>query len=61
MVYPGLRAAAQTRFFRISADYSKLTRYNAFFQRNRGCETDETAIGDRHWHYLTLTLSLLGW
>ena len=61
MVYPGLRAAAQTRFFRISADYSKLTRYKAFFQRNRGCQTDETAIGDRHWHYLTLTLSLLGW
>ncbi|HEX6573447.1 MAG TPA: capsule assembly Wzi family protein [Gemmatimonadaceae bacterium] len=61
MVYPGARAAFQNRFFRVSADYSKLTRYNSFFQRNRGCQTDETATGDRHWHYLTLTLSLLGW
>ena len=61
MVYPGARAAFSTRYFRLKADYSRPTRYNAFFQRVRGCETDETAIGDRSWHYLTLTLSLLGW
>jgi hypothetical protein len=61
MVYPGARAAVSTKFFRVRADYSKLTRYNAFFQRVRGCETDETAIGDRSWHYLTLSVSLLGW
>jgi hypothetical protein len=60
MVYPGARAGFSTRFFRVQANYSKLTRYNAFFQRVRGCQTDETAIGDRSWHYLTLTLSLLG-
>ena len=61
MVYPGARAAFSTKFFRVKADYSKLTRYNAFFQRVRGCATDETAIGDRSWHYLTLSVSLLGW
>ena len=61
MVYPGARAGVTTRFFRIEADYSKLTRYNAFFQRVRGCQTDESATGDRSWHYLSLTLSLLGW
>jgi hypothetical protein len=61
MVYPGARAGFSTRFFKVQADYSKLTRYNAFFQRVRGCQTDETAIGDRHWHYLSLSLSLLGW
>ena len=61
MVYPGARAAFSTKFFRVRADYSKLTRYNAFFQRVRGCETDDTAIGDRSWHYLTLSVSLLGW
>lgn len=61
MIYPGARAAFTTRFFKVQADYSKLTRYNAFFQRVRGCQTDETAIGDRNWHYLSLSLSLLGW
>ena len=61
MVYPGARGAFSTRFFRIRADYSKLTRYNAFFQRVRGCKTDESAIGDRSWHYFSVTLSLLGW
>jgi hypothetical protein len=61
MVYPGARAAFSTKFFRVRADYSKITRYNAFFQRVRGCATDETAIGDRSWHYLTLSVSLLGW
>ena len=61
MVYPGARAGFSTRFFKVQADYSKLTRYNAFFQRIRGCQSDETATGDRHWHYLSLSLSLLGW
>ena len=61
IVYPGARAAVSTRWFRISADYSKITRYNAFFQRVRGCRSDETATGDRSWHYLSLSLSLLGW
>ena len=61
MVYPGARAGFSTRFFKVQADYSKVTRYNAFFQRVRGCETDETATGDRDWHYLSLSLSLLGW
>lgn len=61
IVYPGARAGFATRYFKLQADYSRITRYNAFFQRVRGCETDVTAIGDRSWHYLTLSLSLLGW
>ncbi len=61
MVYPGARAGVTTRFFRVEADYSRITRYNAFFQRVRGCVTDESAIGDRSWHYLSLKMSLLGW
>ena len=60
-VYPGARAGFSTRFFKMQAEYSKLTRYNAFFQRVRGCDSDETAIGDRSWHYLTMTVTLLGW
>ena len=61
IVYPGARAGVTTRFFRVKADYSRITRYNAFFQRVRGCQTDETAIGDRSWHYFTMTVTLLGW
>lgn len=61
IVYPGARAGFTTRFFRVNADYSKITRYNAFFQRVRGCASDATAIGDRPSHYLSLSLSLLGW
>jgi hypothetical protein len=60
-VYPGLRAAWATRFFRLRADYSKLTRYNAFWQRVRGCEDDETAIGDRSSNHFTVTLTTFGW
>ncbi|MEO5589831.1 MAG: hypothetical protein ABIS03_09610 [Gemmatimonadaceae bacterium] len=60
-VAPGARAGISTRFFRVRADYSRLTRYNAFFQRVNGCQTDDSAIGDRSSHYLSLTLSLLGW
>ncbi len=60
-VAPGARAGFATRYFRVRADYSKLTRYNAFFQRSTGCFTDATATGDRSSHYLSVTLSLLGW
>jgi hypothetical protein len=60
-VYPGARAGFTTKFFRLNADYSKITRYNAFFQRVRGCTNDITATGDRPSHYLSLSLSLLGW
>jgi hypothetical protein len=61
IVYPGARAGITTKFFRLHADYSKITRYNAFFQRVRGCTSDATAIGDRPSHYLSVSLSLLGW
>jgi len=60
-VYPGMRTGLATRFFRLRADYSKLTRYNAFWQRVRGCGSDETAIGDRSSHHFSITLSTLGW
>ncbi len=60
-VYPGARAGLTTRFFRLRADYSRLTRYNAYFQRVRGCEDDDTAIGDRASHHFSVTLSTLGW
>lgn len=60
-VYPGLRSGIATRFFRLRADYSKLKRYNAFWQRVRGCEDDATAIGDRSSHHFSITLSALGW
>ena len=60
-IYPGLRAGWATRFFRLRADYSKLTRYNTFWQRVRGCEDDVTAIGDRSSNHFAVTLSTLGW
>jgi len=60
-VYPGLRAGLSTGVFRVRADYHKLTRYNTFFQRTRGCEDDESAIGDRSSHHLSITLNVLGW
>jgi hypothetical protein len=61
-VYPGARAGITTKYFRVNADYSKITRYNAFFQRVRGCTgSDPGAIGDRPSHYLSLSMSLLGW
>lgn len=60
-VYPGARAGFGTRFFRLQADYSKLTRYNTFFQRTSGCGSDASAIGDRSSHYLSVTMSMLGW
>ncbi len=60
-VYPGMRAGLTTRFFRLRADYAKLTRYNTFWQRVRGCGTDETAIGDRSSNHFSITLSTLGW
>lgn len=60
-VYPGARAGLTTRFFRLRADYSKLTRYNTFFQRVRGCEDDASAIGDRSSHHFSVTLSTLAW
>lgn len=59
-LYPGARAMFTTSFLRVQANYSRVTRYNAFFQRVAGCEGGETAIGDRSWHYLNLTLSVLG-
>ncbi|MEO8192565.1 MAG: capsule assembly Wzi family protein [Gemmatimonadales bacterium] len=59
-VYPGVRAGFVTRFFRLRADYSKLTRYNTFFQRTNGCEADASAVGDRSSHHLSVTLSTLG-
>jgi hypothetical protein len=60
-LYPGVEGGWTNRFFRISAEYSKLTRYNAFWQRVRGCGNDETAIGDRSSQHFSITLSTLAW
>lgn len=60
-VYPGMRAGWTNRFFRLRADYSKIVRYNTFWQRVRGCGSDDTAIGDRSSHNFTVTVSTLGW
>lgn len=60
-VAPGLRSSIATRYFRLRADWSRLTRYNAFWQRVRGCGSDDTAIGDRSGHHFAVTLSTLGW
>jgi hypothetical protein len=60
-VYPGLRSAIATRYFRLRGDYSKVTRYNTFWQRVRGCGSDESAIGDRSSHHFSVTLSTLRW
>lgn len=60
-VAPGLRGGWTNRLFRLRADYSKVTRYNTFWQRVRGCGSDDTAIGDRSSHSFVLTLSALGW
>lgn len=60
-IAPGLRAAFASRIFRLSTEYSKVTRYNAFFQRRIGCDSGPTAVGDRSSHHLSVTLSVLGW
>ena len=60
-VYPGVSGGWTNRFFRVRAEYSRETRYNAFWQRVRGCEADETAIGDRTNHNFSVTLSTLAW
>lgn len=60
-ISPGLRGGFTTRFLRVRADYARITRYNTFWQRTRGCGADESAIGDRSSNHLTLTFSALGW
>ena len=60
-VAPGIRAGWTNKLFRLRADYTKVTRYNAFWQRENGCGGDDTAIGDRSSHNFLLTLSTLGW
>lgn len=60
-VYPGLRTGMKTRFMSLRADYSRITRYNSFWQRTRGCGTNESAIGDRSSHHFSLTVTALGW
>lgn len=60
-VAPGLRGGLTTKYFNVRADWNKLTRLNAFFQRTRGCGTNETAIGDRDSQHFSVTLTTTGW
>jgi hypothetical protein len=60
-VYPGLRTGMKTRFMSLRAEYSRIKRYNSFWQRTRGCGTNESAIGDRSSHHFSVTVSALGW
>jgi hypothetical protein len=60
-VSPGLRGGFNSRYFNIRADWNKLKRLNAFFQRTRGCGTDETAIGDRDSQHFSVTVTTVGW
>ena len=60
-VAAGLRSSIATRYFRLRGDWSRLTRYNAFWQRVRGCGSDDSAIGDRSGHHFSVTLTTLGW
>jgi hypothetical protein len=58
---PGLRGGFTTKYFNVRADWNKIKRLNAFFQRTRGCGTNETAIGDRDSQHFSLTFTTLGW
>jgi hypothetical protein len=60
-VYPGLRGGLINRYFSVHADYSSISRYNAFWQRIRGCGSTPDAIGDRHSQHFSITLSTLAW
>jgi hypothetical protein len=60
-VAPGLRGGFTTKYFNVRADWNKIKRLNAYFQRTRGCGTDETAIGDRDSQHFSVTLTTTGW
>lgn len=60
-VYPGLRAELNTRLLRVGFEASKVVRYNAFFQRIRGCENGAEAIGDRTSQHMAITITALQW
>jgi hypothetical protein len=60
-VYPGARGSLVTRFFKIGLNVSRVIRYNAFFQRIRGCENGVEAIGDRTSTHTSLTVTTLPW
>lgn len=60
-VYPGMRAQLNTRFLKVGFEASKIVRYNAFFQRIRGCENGAEAIGDRTSNHMAITVTALQW
>ena len=60
-VYPGMRAQLNTRFLKVGFEASKVVRYNAFFQRIRGCENGAEAIGDRTSEHMAITITALQW
>ena len=61
MVYPGMRAQINTRYLKVGFEASKVVRYNAFFQRVRGCENGVEAIGDRTSGHTAITVTALQW
>lgn len=60
-VYPGMRAQLNTRFLKVGFEASRIVRYNAFFQRIRGCENGAEAIGDRTSDHMAITVTALQW
>jgi hypothetical protein len=60
-VYPGMRAKLNTRYLKVGFEASKVVRYNAFFQRIRGCENGAEAIGDRTSQHMAITITALQW
>ena len=60
-VYPGVRAQLNTRLLKVGFEASKIVRYNAFFQRLRGCENGAEAIGDRTSQHVAITVTALQW
>lgn len=58
-LYPGIRAAYSTRYFRLRADYAPGTRYNTFFQNRVSCF--DGARSDRTNKNLSVTLSTFSW
>lgn len=54
---PGLRGSAKTRLGRVTARYSSLKRYNAFFQNASACQSFEKVVDVRN-HSLEIGLAL---
>jgi hypothetical protein len=58
--YPGVRAGYSNAYFRLRVDYSRMMRYNAFFQNKVSCGRGGDGADRSNKNFL-VTLSTFGW